>query len=85
MFHVGSNGQFMFHLCSMLVPNTQNTTPIKGIPKRGRAPKAPAPFWGGGRRPPPFMGVVFCVFGTKIEHKWNINVPLEPKYNINGT
>ncbi len=82
MFYFVSNGQFMFHLCSIRVlfwfqwsiyvpfmfyfgSNTQNTTPIKGIPKGGRAPKAPAPLWGGGRRPPPFMGVVFCVCGTK--------------------
>ena len=43
-------------------PKCTKESPRKGIHKGGRAPKAPAPLCGGGRRPPPFVCVGFRVF-----------------------
>ena len=74
-------------------PKCTKESPRKGIHKGGRAPKAPAPLCGGGRRPPPFMGLVLCIFGllgnqngTKMEPKfdqWNQNgTRMEREYQI---
>ena len=63
----------------------KKTSPINGNHKGGRAPKAPAPLCGGGRRPPPFMGLVFlCILAA-----WNLNgteiAPKLDQWNQNGT
>ena len=44
-------------------PKCTKESPRKGIHKGGRAPKAPAPLCGGGRRPPPLWVLVFVYFG----------------------